>query len=994
MKPKDYARLRELFAGLWEAAPQARGEQLEQLRAAERSMAERLERLLARAEETTECLRAPSEDLSALDANDARDGASPSSGVANIPHQVDQFRVRRLIGAGGMGVVYEAEHIESRRVVALKFIHPAQITPPLLRRFELETQLLARLEHPGIARIYDVGSIQTISGPQPYFVMERVHGLPLPGYADLNHLDTPARIRLFSRLCEAVQHAHHRGVIHRDLKPSNVLVDEEGQPKILDFGVARALDGEGPGPPAAALTGAGQWVGTVWYMSPEQFGGHHAGVDVRSDLYSLGVMLFELLTGRLPFDFGNKPLIETIEIIRHAEPRRLGSVDPSLRGDLDAIVCKCLEKEKLGRYQSAAELAADLDRHLHDLPVHARRAGTVYRLRKFARRHRLAIASWAAVATVSSAAAGLIAWQADEAGCAREQAVEAARGVDLLCEFISNTLASAGPDAAMNPQLTLRETLDDVADRVTLDLAGYPILEARVRHTLGATYQSLGLFDKSQAQLEQAVALMRSELDTAHPDLARSLRCLGWTLCHKRMFAKAEPVFQEAMDLVRAGSGEQTPEFAECLCGMGNVLVRDCRRTEALPILERSLQMRRTLLGPRHPDVAQSLRALGAYHLVIMDLAESEKAYESAIAILKEAGDRPMELAILTTEYSSITSMQGKVGQTEALIADALRLNEQIFDATHPEHYRANQIKVDILGWQQRHVEAEDLCRRTIRMLEERFGPDHYSIVFMLVQLGEILCRSDHFDEAEATYRRALELSRTQVQEFDEWMIGVEFRLGAVYWSRGQFAPAESMFRQVIDAATDCGDGRHIYLHLAVNSLGVCLRDQGKFDEAELMLRRALDLRRRLYGDEHSFVSNVIINLAKLHELRGSHDAALTFCERGLSLRLRALGDDHVDVAEALTLRGRLLTMEGRLDEAQADLSRAVEVFGSKLGQENSCTADAGVALGVCLARLGRLEEATPLLRNGYSSLQRVRGEKHPWTIRASRQLALLGLSL
>ena len=298
---------------------------------------------------------------------------SPSA----LPAAIGRYRIIRLVGEGGMGIVYEAEQDQPRRIVALKVLKPGLAVPGLLRRFAQESLALGRLQHPGIAQIYEAGTAAGTGGPQPYFAMEFIHGRPLLEYADALQLTASQNLDLMAKICDAIHHAHQRGIIHRDLKPGNILVDETGQPKILDFGVARAVDSETR---ATYRTDLGQLIGTLAYMSPEQVLADPLEVDTRTDVYALGVILYELLAGRPPYRISSK-LHEALRTIREEEPTSLSTVSSAYRGDIATIASKALEKDKTRRYASAAELASDIRRYLRDEPIMARLASTIYQLR-------------------------------------------------------------------------------------------------------------------------------------------------------------------------------------------------------------------------------------------------------------------------------------------------------------------------------------------------------------------------------------------------------------------------------------------------------------------------------------------------------------------------------------------------------------------------------------------------------------------------------------
>ena len=300
-----------------------------------------------------------------------------------LPESIGSYRIVRLLGEGGMGLVFEAEQEQPRRTVALKVIRAGLVTPSVLQRFERESQALARLHHPGIAQIYEAGAADYGLGSQPYFAMEFIEGLPLNRYAAGNRLDTRQRLSLMIQVCDAVEHAHRRGVIHRDLKPGNILVDQNGQPKILDFGLARVTDSDVE---ATRQTDVGQLLGTLAYMSPEQVLADPLAMDTRSDVYALGVILYELLAGKLPYVI-SRQLHEAVQAIREQDAAPLSLVSRAYRGDIETIVAKALEKDRERRYSSAADLASDIRRHLEDQPISAKPPSAVYQVQKFARRH-------------------------------------------------------------------------------------------------------------------------------------------------------------------------------------------------------------------------------------------------------------------------------------------------------------------------------------------------------------------------------------------------------------------------------------------------------------------------------------------------------------------------------------------------------------------------------------------------------------------------------
>lgn len=403
--PMNKDRSRRLWALFDQAADLPRAEQqalLESACADDAGLRAEVERMLANdawlgAAEGAAFLVSP---LRRSTAERPADAAMPAD-KPPLPSHIRRYRLIRLLGEGGMGAVYEAEQDSPRRAVALKVIRPGLASGALLKRFRHESQILGRLHHPGIARVYEAG---LADNGQPFFAMELIRGLPLDAYTRLRALPLSARLELLARVCDAVQHAHDQGVIHRDLKPANILVDETGQPKILDFGVARATDADLL--TSAGLTQTGQMLGTPNYMSPEQVITDPASIDHRADVYALGVILFELAAHRLPYQMENRPLPEAARLILEEDPPRLGSINPELRGDVETIVAKALEKDRARRYASAAELATDLRRWLANEPILARPPSALYHLGKFARRHKALVGGTLAV--VAALVLGLI----------------------------------------------------------------------------------------------------------------------------------------------------------------------------------------------------------------------------------------------------------------------------------------------------------------------------------------------------------------------------------------------------------------------------------------------------------------------------------------------------------------------------------------------------------------------------------------------------------
>jgi serine/threonine protein kinase len=529
----------------------------------------RLERLIQHSDRVGSFLEHPPEPLT-IAAQDAIDAEVTET-------KIGPYRIHQKIGEGGMGVVFEAEQERPvRRRVALKVIKPGMDTREIIARFEAERQALAMMDHPNIAKVYDAGATEN---GRPYFVMELVPGVPITEYCDQCNLSTVERLELFVLVCQAVQHAHQKGVIHRDIKPTNVLVamqDGRPAPKIIDFGVAKAINQRLT--EHSLATGLAQIIGTPMYMSPEQAELSPLGVDTRSDIYSLGVLLYELLTGTTPFDkerLKQAPYDELRRIIREEEPPRPSAristlaanmastvaehrrtdtrrLRQTVRGELDWIVMKCLEKDRSRRYESAGGLAGDIERYLHDEPVQACPPSAMYRLSKYARRNKVALAF------VTLLVAGLtylaysnvaIRRERDAKTTALAQAKTETARAQAVSNLLREMLGSTYPYQLKGSQYTVRELLDDFSAGLEDPLEGQPEVEAAIRSMIGRSYSQLRVPDRAELHLKRALDLNRQVFGAGDEHVANSLFDYAWNLGEQSRYAETEACVREAASI-------------------------------------------------------------------------------------------------------------------------------------------------------------------------------------------------------------------------------------------------------------------------------------------------------------------------------------------------------------------------------------------------------------------------------------------------------------
>jgi len=487
-----------------------------------------------------------------------------SKGAADhlLPAIIGRYRILRVISEGGMGTVYEAEQEQPRRTVALKIIKRGISNSESLWRFELETEALGRLQHPGIAHIYEAGTVDTGFGPQPYFAMELIHGLQPREFAELHHLDTRQRIELMIKICDAVHHAHQRGLIHRDLKPANILVDGNGQPKILDFGVVRVTDVDTRW---STETKIGQLIGTLPYMSPEQALADPLELDTRTDVYSLGIIFYELLTGRMPYVVSRK-VHEAIQTIRDDDPVKISTVNRSFRGDIETIVGTALEKDKTRRYQSVFGLAIDLRRCLTDEPIAARPPSKSYQLWKFARRHKTLAAGAAAIflgliagLTTVSLMLKTYSLKMTEA----DQMMQMGRtlfGLAASYEQRDFNGDADRPQSSLNPTLTFKKALDLSLQKIPQLHAKAPV-EATLRELVADTYLSIGSYSEEKDQLELALALRQSAHGNTDLETLQTMTKLATAYIRLKDYSRAGEFAKKVIKSARNTAGDVDPSL-------------------------------------------------------------------------------------------------------------------------------------------------------------------------------------------------------------------------------------------------------------------------------------------------------------------------------------------------------------------------------------------------------------------------------------------------
>ncbi|MFQ5717954.1 MAG: tetratricopeptide repeat protein [Acidobacteriota bacterium] len=711
-------------------------------------------------------------------------GQAPrSTGDLEAGHVIGRYHLLQKIGEGGMGDVWEADqHEPVRRRVALKLIKQGMDTRQVVARFESERQALAVMDHPFIAQVFDAGS--TDRG-RPYFVMEYVKGVPISEYCDRRRLDTRARLALFMQVCEGVQHAHHKAIIHRDLKPSNILIALHGDkatPKIIDFGVAKATSR--PLTDSTMFTELGQFIGTPEYMSPEQAEMGGQDIDTRTDVYALGAILYELLVGALPFDAGPLRRAGLDEIRRHiidvdpptpsarfptlggeaaATSARNRSTDVStlrrqLRGDLDWIVMKAMEKDRSRRYGSPMELAADIGRYLASEPIAARPPSTTYRMQKFVRRHTGAVAAAGTLASLLVAFAVVMAVQAGRIAAERDRANQEAAAATRVSSFLTGLFRVSDPGEARGNSITAREILDQGADSIHKTLADQPAIQARLMDTMGEVYRNLGLYAPATPLLSDALQTRRHLLGDDHPDVLRSMQQLGILYYQQGRFDEAEPLLADALAKRRRVLGPEDPDTLDSMNSLANLYLRSRRTEEAEPLYVTALAAQRRILDDDDPATLKTMNNLAALYKRTRQFELAEPLARDALASRRRVlgDDHPSTLNALQN-LAVINTFEGDFDQAEPLFEEALATRRRVLGEEHPETLLQMNNLAEFYRMAGKAERAEPLLVSALATQRRVLGNDHPSTFAMLDTLAHVYMDEKRFDAAEPLFQEALE---------------------------------------------------------------------------------------------------------------------------------------------------------------------------------------------------------------------------------------------
>jgi len=780
-------------------------------------------------------------------ANAEDHSAEASTSLSEVVEQpggwIDRYQLLSILGEGGMGIVYLAEQAEPiKRRVALKVIKPGMDSERVIARFEAEKQALALLDHPNIARIFDAGTTEL---GRPYFVMEYVEGIPITDYCDQHQLMIEDRLGLFLQVCQAVQHAHQKGIIHRDIKPSNILVslqDDRAAPKIIDFGVAKAL--AQPLTERTLFTEQGQLFGTPEYMSPEQADMVSEDIDTRSDVYSLGVLLYVLLTGVLPFDpktFRKGGIEHVRRVIRETDPKtpstqltRLGgkakvvaenrrmevaALAKCLHKELEWIPLKAMHKERTERYQSASELALDVENYLNGAALIAGPPSTMYKLKKFVRRNRALVTGIAAVAAVLIG--GVIV-----STVFAIRAEQKARIAQAINDFLTiDVLASVDPISGDQPGTSLESILDVAAQRLEGKFKDEPLIEASIRYRIGRTYWHLGKYEAAETNLKRAVELRRNKIEIQDRETLNYMEELGWVYYCQSRYDEAETLLVEVVTNGRAVWNELDPILLQATSRLGWLYIFLGRHTEAAKLHNEALEVIQRRLGPEHSNAA---------------------SYMGGLAVVYRA--------------------QGRFAEAEELSRKALDICRRVHGEEHNQTLNTMLTLADSCRPLGRHDEAEKLYVKTLKARRRLLGEEHYKTLIVMLHLGSLYVGLDRYDEAERLLVPALETKRRLYGKADMVTLEIINALGRLRRKQKLYEEAEELLTEALDGRQIKFGSNHPRTLESLHELGVLYKQQERYDDSEPILLKAFEGRLAMLGDTHPHTLESLKNLIDLYE--------------------------------------------------------------------------------------------------------------------------------
>jgi serine/threonine-protein kinase len=816
--------------------------------------------------------------------------ASPSL----LPGELGPYKIKKVLGEGGMGVVYLAEREDLKSLVAIKILRDAWLSPARRERFASEQRMLAQLNHPSIARLYDA---DTLADGTPCFIMEYVEGIPLTDYCNKYQCSIERRMQLFRAVCEAVQYAHQHAVIHRDLKPSNILVKNDGSVRLLDFGIAKQIDSLDA---TVNQTLTGLRLMTPAYAAPEQVRGDRVGIH--TDVYSLGVILYELLSGQLPFDLVNLTPGEAATIIAGHEPgkpsavtRKNRSLPGSISGgppltksawaDLDVLCLTGMHKDPLRRYSSVEALIRDVDHYLNAQPLEARADSVRYRTAKFVRRHRNAVA---VAAFVFLLIIGMAASFTVRLAKARDAAMTEAARAQRVQQFMTNLFQGGDPSAGPQNNLTVITLLDRGLQEAQ-SLSSEPDIQAELYETLADLFENLGKLDQANTALNSALAIRKSLFGPNSPEVGETLVALGLLRDDQAQLPEAERLVREGLEIEKRKLAPHHPAIAKATTALGKVLEDRGSYDSAIAILKESLRLQ-SGKEPVTPELASSLYELANCQFYAGHYDEAEALNQRLLPIIRRIyGDRHPRVADVLINLGAIRHDLGRYTEAEPLERQALEIVQGWYGKDNPETAADLTILARTLVFEGRFDEATSLLEQSLEIKERVYGKIHPGVASSLNELGNVAMQQERHDAAAKYFNRMLDIYHA-IYGQHHYLLGIALsNLAGAQAAKHEWGRAETLFRQAIQIFTETQSASHINTGIARTKLGRTLLRERRYAEAETESRNGYEILFKQMNPGARWLVSVRKDLIEEYTALKQIDNAERFRDELTSLDVKAL---------------------------------------------------------------------------------------------------------
>ncbi|MHC4945135.1 MAG: tetratricopeptide repeat protein [Planctomycetota bacterium] len=911
----------------------------------------------------------------------------PDEDSSDLDTSIGPYKLKRIISSGGMGIVYEALQEKPHRTVAIKVMKEGFATKEALLRFEYESEILARLNHPHIAQVIEAGthekdkdSLTQTGAGVPYIVMEFIEDArPITSHVHEKKLSIKERIELFLQVCQAVHHGHLRGVIHRDLKPSNILVNSQGRVKVIDFGVARATGRD----VAETLfhTEVGQLIGTVRYMSPEQCKADPNDLDVRSDVYTLGMVFYEMLLDTLPYDVEETTIYEAVRIIQEEPPKRPSFLDRSLRGDVETVLLKALEKDRKHRYQTVMEMANDLERHLRGEVILARPAGTMVRVAKWVKRN--PVVSTAMGLSVLSLIVFLFyvfMWYNPRILAERDKA-------EAVNRFLVQMIGSPDP-LVQGIDVKVVDILDRGAEKVRGAFVDQPAVKAELQKALGWTYMSLGQYESAEEHFRAAEKYFSEEYGDQYPSTLELRNCLAVVIREQSRFEESEDLNEKTLEDCRSVLGNEHSLTIEVMDSLASIYFYQKKLSEAEELYKESMALQRRVLGNEHIKTLRTMRNYANVLREMFKLDESEKillkVYESCRRLL---GEEHMDTLLSMGSLGNLYDFQRRYDEAEAIKRKQWELQKRVMGPEHPYTLTTYNNLINTLRDADRNGEAEAMARKLLDVARRVYGPDARNYLMVVENLAAALKNQGKYEEALPYIRETLE-KRTKLFGKDNLLTLQTMNLLAIVEKNlGNYEESEKLNRTVLEKRREILGPDHPETILSLSNLANVLGRLGKLAEAEAIHREGLEKRKRILGDEHPDTLASMYNLANMLRQQDKFEEAEPLLRDSLNLRLKVQGEEHPHTILTQEILGKTLVAKEEYAEAEELFRKVWQVRKRIRGPEHSKTLGAQELLADVLEARGEKAETEALYLELAEVHLRLKGAEHEDAQNAIRKL-------